>query len=269
MQHLPPKRRVLVHIGITGESLRTPSAFLASAVAGQGDAQGKANACGPQLDVASCAGGATSSTPPQGKADACGPQLDVASCAAGATSSTPPQGKADADGKESPRSEREEDGVEAQDSGSRLEEGCDGGLSARPDGAHAAGGARGMEAAVGCVDEARDEASMRATGMLAGVRCESGVLDGAETMYEQVSLAKLAGSLEWLALLLERGGGRLKDMGGGQGCRGKVVVFAHHRRVVRALHACHVPRERERAGGREGGSVCVYVCVCVCVRECV
>ena len=126
-----------------------------------------------------------------------------------------------------------------------------------------------MEAGVGCVDEARDEASMRATGMLAGVRCESGVLDGAETMYEQVSLAKLAGSLEWLALLLERGGGRLKDMGGGQGCRGKVVVFAHHRRVVRALHACHVPRERERAGGREGGSVCVYVCVCVCVRECV
>ena len=43
---------------------------------------------------------------------------------------------------------------------------------------------------------------MRATGMMAGVRCESGVLDGVETMYEQVSLAKLAGSLEWLALLL-------------------------------------------------------------------
>ena len=39
----------------------------------------------------SSAAGATSSTPPQGNADACGPQLDVASCAAGATSSTPPR----------------------------------------------------------------------------------------------------------------------------------------------------------------------------------
>ena len=268
MQHLPPKRRVLVHIGITGESLRTPSAFLASAVAGQGDAQGKANACGPQLDVAGpgdVEGGVRATTRASSASDnrervRDGPDgVGARCCGDGAA----------VGGKESPRSEREEDGVEAQDSGSRLEEGCDGGLCARPDGAHAAGGARGMEAGVGCVDEARDEASMRATGMLAGVRCESGVLDGVETMYEQVSLAKLAGSLEWLALLLERGGGRLKDMGGGQGCRGKVVVFAHHRRVVRALHACHVPRERERAGGREGGSVCVYVCVCVCVRECV
>ena len=199
MQHLPPKRRVLVHIGITGESLRTPSAFLDPAGCGQGDAHGKATTCVPQIDVSSqgdAHGGVRASDAASvlGKLERGRDGHDgVAApcCGAGAAGGA----------REAPRNERVEDGAEAQDSGSRSEDGCDGGLSARPAGASAAGWASGREARVECVQEAHDEAHMRATGIESGVRCESGVLDGVETMYEQVSLAKLAGALGFIRTL--------------------------------------------------------------------
>jgi hypothetical protein len=49
--------------------------------------------------------------------------------------------------------------------------------------------------------------------------------EGVKTVYEQVALAKLPSVLQWLAVLM-------RTAGHGE----KVVVFAHHRRVINALH---------------------------------
>jgi len=49
--------------------------------------------------------------------------------------------------------------------------------------------------------------------------------EGVKTLYQQVALAKLPSALQWLACLM-------RSVGEGE----KVVVFAHHRRVMNALH---------------------------------